>query len=436
MRLKFNNIGKITDGDISIDKISLIAGNNNSGKSTAGKLLFALSRSLNSLNSKNLLMYKFKSVEESLKGVIRFSRSRNHLRFRAAEFRRQLDIGPADTDSEIDFFELESQYREIIEELLKEVEEEEQAIDFDKNENLESAIRNVRERLEISYDSEELKFSQIEKILSQEFTGALTSRYYDDDEAQIELFEDNGDYLKLIYENHTLIPEKSEIKISRDYSGTAYIDDPFILDKYEDLLFLGDESHHRDFLLRTLKMKEKSPNYFEYNFQQKNISEIFSNVLGGKIGRSERSLLYSNSNLSDDLKIDNLSTGTKSFVILKLLIESGQIGNLEYLILDEPEIHLHPKWQLEYAKLIALISTVFPIRILITSHSPYFIEALDIYAEQYIKNSSKELKYYKSVDKGNKISLMKISRDLDDIFEDMYQPLNYLSELRGDLGND
>lgn len=434
MRLKFKNIGKIADGDISIDKISLIAGNNNSGKSTAGKLLFALSRSLNSLNPKNLLMYKMKSVEESLMGIVRFSHLRSGLRSSFNEVHKFLNNIIDGSDNEIDFAELEAQYNESVEEILSEIMKEQSSDDI--NENLDSAIRNVRERLAIAYDSEELKFSQIEKILSQEFTGALTSRYHNDTEAQIELFEDNGDYLKLIYENHTLIPEKSEIKISRDYAGIAYIDDPFILDKYENLIFWDDESNHRNFLLSMLKKKERNPNFFEYNFQQKNISEIFSNVLGGQIGRNGRSLLYSNSNLTDDLKIDSLSTGTKSFVILKLLIESGKIGNIEYLVLDEPEIHLHPKWQLEYAKLIALISTEFPIRILITSHSPYFIEALDIYAEKYLKNSKKELRYYKSVDNGNKISLNNISGDLEEIFEDMYQPLNYLSELRGDLGND
>ena len=50
------------------------------------------------------------------------------------------------------------------------------------------------------------------------------------------------------------------------------------------------------------------------------------------------------------------------------------------LILDEPEVHLHPKWQLEYARLILKL-VKDSIKILVNSHSPYMIEALKRYSE-------------------------------------------------------
>lgn len=53
------------------------------------------------------------------------------------------------------------------------------------------------------------------------------------------------------------------------------------------------------------------------------------------------------------------------------------------LILDEPEIHLHPKWQLLLAETIVLIQKSFEMHILITTHSPYFMKAIKVYTEKY-----------------------------------------------------
>ncbi|GAQ48893.1 hypothetical protein FPK15_contig00020-0028 [Flavobacterium psychrophilum] len=47
MKLKLQNIGIIEEADINIDGITLIAGQNDSGKSTVGKVLYALIRSVN-----------------------------------------------------------------------------------------------------------------------------------------------------------------------------------------------------------------------------------------------------------------------------------------------------------------------------------------------------------------------------------------------------
>ena len=56
-----------------------------------------------------------------------------------------------------------------------------------------------------------------------------------------------------------------------------------------------------------------------------------------------------NDNLNKPLSVHNLSTGIKSFAILKILLEKGCLKDKDVLILDEPEIHLHPQWQIVYA---------------------------------------------------------------------------------------
>ena len=42
MNLKITNIGKIKTADITLNGITIIAGDNNTGKSTIGKVLFSV----------------------------------------------------------------------------------------------------------------------------------------------------------------------------------------------------------------------------------------------------------------------------------------------------------------------------------------------------------------------------------------------------------
>ena len=52
MQLRISNVGKIERAVIDIDGITVIAGENNAGKSTIGKLIFAVFNSLNGMDDK------------------------------------------------------------------------------------------------------------------------------------------------------------------------------------------------------------------------------------------------------------------------------------------------------------------------------------------------------------------------------------------------
>ena len=54
-----------------------------------------------------------------------------------------------------------------------------------------------------------------------------------------------------------------------------------------------------------------------------------------------------------------------------MLIEKGALQEKDVLVLDEPEIHLHPQWQVAYAQLIVLLQKYFDLSIVVTTHSPY-----------------------------------------------------------------
>lgn len=52
MRLNVKKVAKISSADIIIDGITVIAGENNTGKSTIGKVLFSVFNSLSNIEEK------------------------------------------------------------------------------------------------------------------------------------------------------------------------------------------------------------------------------------------------------------------------------------------------------------------------------------------------------------------------------------------------
>ena len=64
MRLKINNFAKIKDADIIIDGITVIAGENDTGKSTVGKILFSLFNALSNIDEK-IFEERLKEIENT-----------------------------------------------------------------------------------------------------------------------------------------------------------------------------------------------------------------------------------------------------------------------------------------------------------------------------------------------------------------------------------
>lgn len=52
MRINIKNIGKIKEADVNLNGITLIAGKNDTGKSTVGKVLFSIFNGLHDIKKK------------------------------------------------------------------------------------------------------------------------------------------------------------------------------------------------------------------------------------------------------------------------------------------------------------------------------------------------------------------------------------------------
>mgnify|MGYP000352707973 CR=1 FL=1 len=124
------------------------------------------------------------------------------------------------------------------------------------------------------------------------------------------------------------------------------------------------------------------------------------------------------------ININNLSTGLKAFVILKILLERNILKEKDVLILDEPEIHLHPKWQMQYAQIIVLLQKFFDLSIIVTTHSADFLAAIEYYAKKY-KNIDK-CKFYLAKNEDNFNTFIDVTNETEKIYkQNVYTKISF-----------
>jgi len=121
-------------------------------------------------------------------------------------------------------------------------------------------------------------------------------------------------------------------------------------------------------------------------------------------------IFYKKDGLANQLEMTQTSSGVKMFGFFQMLILNRSLTQRSVLILDEPEVHLHPKWQLEYAKFIVSLVNG-NITVLVNSHSPYMIEALKRYGTQ----AKILMNFYLATTEGKQSTLFDVTNNIDEI---------------------
>ena len=132
----------------------------------------------------------------------------------------------------------------------------------------------------------------------------------------------------------------------------------------------------------------------------------------------------------ESFPMESVATGIQSFGFMQRILELGLARPGMYLILDEPEVHLHPKWQLEYAKLLVNMVHDLGMSVLLTSHSAVFVETLEFVGK---KKLGDRCKFYMSERREDQsVTMRDVSDDLEPIYEKLAHPLMQLSLFQGD----
>ena len=198
-----------------------------------------------------------------------------------------------------------------------------------------------------------------------------------------------------------------------------------ILEDYDDRL-----PHH---LKKELRKLMRDP---ESNLPTKN-KEILSkieNIIQGKYLSRDTSFCFAksiNSKIISTSQLDGTPSGIKQIGIIQLLLLKGKLKNGSYLIIDEPEVNLHPNWQFKFAEILVLLVKELDINLYINSHSPLFIESMDAFIEFY--DMQNEVNYYLSEEseKYDKYNFNKVNSDeLYKIYDNLGDAYDLIDQLR------
>jgi len=341
MTLELKNIGMIKEANVKIDGLTVIAGENDTGKSTVGKALF--------------LAYNSMSLEPITKDELFGSSDIHHL-------------GRMNT------------YGKTIK----------------------------------------------ENIFSQESFSSLSS-------------------IKILHEDKTF-EYKDELIVDTLFqkdigiASIAFVETPIVWNLQNLFRSSTDiESHLRmineridipyPFLMKDLYFKLGNKREYIEDWTQKYNSNIIS-IINGKFIKDENGLFsFYRNNVKIDFDLIDVATGIKTFGILQVLLDNNRLNNYSLLILDEPEVHLHPKWQLEMAKIIVeLVKN--GVKILVNSHSPYMIQALIKYArDAKDKDIVDKSNFYLTRKDEDYVIIDNVNEELNKIFELLAEPMNEVFEL-------
>ncbi len=406
MRVSLENIGIIEKADVEINRLTVIAGNNDSGKSTIGKVAYSLTKSFEDFE-KNYEREKAEKMDMYFRDFYIFFR-------RGVNLEKYPEL--------LKFTENFRHYRKIDNKKLFELIENSITL-LDKIGVGEEAKAKIIKRFDVVnslFQEKESKNSKIinsiQAIFESEFSSQISNIFEND--GRIEVFEGENEIIDIIIKDNKIDVDKTNIIDEIfPFDSSVFIETPLVLTYKEDLEF-SNIYHVEDLLYKLMKPNLKK----EKN--KLNISEI----VGGEIYFDEENDQFSFNkyvhNKSVQIKILNSASGIKSLGILQILENAGEFNKNLLLIIDEPEVHLHPDWQIEYAKiLIKLVEN--GVKVLVTSHSPYLIEAINKYSKKSeIKN---DVKFYLSElnEKGNVLVVDK-TNDKDEIFDKLSKPFERL----------
>lgn len=420
MKLKIKNVGRIKKADVEINGITVICGDNDTGKSTIGKLLYCIYASLYNLPD-SIRRERRSSIMRSLH---RYTRHSYRLQETAKSIINELID---DTDP------TEERIMKALKALPPDNED-----DFD-NEPLNEIVKRIQSYLAVS--DKEIVTAFLQRSIKSEFGGKLANVNTSTQKADVLLEIKDG-----IISFHTS-GKNQKVTLEQYFSlekRLIYMDDPFILDEISRPFYrFAGMAHHREALINLIQRTAQAEpeNVIEEIARDTRLREMMEKIReisDGSLVFEDGELKYRHTGLKENLSLVSVSTGIKTFTILKSLLEKGYLEENGIIVMDEPEVHLHPEWQIRLAEIAVLLQKAYGLNLVITTHSVEFLTAIDHFSKKY--EIRKKCQFYlteteKTSTSGNlaKVVIRSTTKDLEKIYTSISEPyLKVYGEMEGD----
>lgn len=418
MKLHIENLAKVASADFEFKGITVIVGNNNTGKSTVGKVLYAVFNSM--INFKERIESdRYRSCVTVLSQVLPRSPRRP-----VKNMRKEGDIIT-------DFLSRkrnDEDIRYVIDTLARS-----RGIEVDTLKIMEE-LKEIREPTDGV-----MRNRLIRNYFYSVFNGQYISFFNPQKGTHVDLKIQGSDIHILLRKSSTT--HKANLEIQHP---AYYVDSPNLLHavNYEygaSPLSLTLVEAIRSGIRRSLRPQQSVVTDVAIEAKLQKIYGLIGLVLEGRLAVDDAGEVVLKQGKRQgfkrefDLDIGNMSQGLKSFGLLLTAVKYGALKRKDILILDEPEIHLHPEWQIRYAELIVLIQKVFDLTVLLTSHSADFIQAIRLFSQKYDTFST--VNAYISENRNGRAVFNEVRHDdWDSVFAKFEPAFDMLVKVESELG--
>lgn len=420
VNIKLNNFGPIANADMDIGKINIIGGHNSTGKSTCSKILYSILRA----NSKSR---KFISETSLVPEVLQLT-----------IFLANFTNSALEDDEDVD--KVRNDIKEILDEMKDKLDDN---VHPDKFGILEyyNKINNIYRNLKIKEDYKSIidtSFSNVQKLvdiynedgdeLFKSLMNQLTKNEFGKNTKELQNVHLSGKF------NDKSFDYKINICNSNfDIDGWFIVDEVFYFDSFSvfDLVSRGGSDHTEHITHIKVSLDDDESSDWGDEILNNKLIEIENNIMditGGRFVKDDKNVIF----ISDEKEflMKNTSSGIKQLGIIQMLLNNRKLTENSFLIIDEPEVNLHPEWQFKLAEILVILAKDLNINIYINTHSPMFIESMEVFTRYY--NLEDETNFYLTeIVDGSKFNVVKYDYDnLYEIYDDLAKPFDAMEVYR------
>lgn len=480
--LNINDYKSINQANIEINKLNVVSGVNGSGKSTLSRILYSFLKG-NSTKRRDYLIERI---------VSEFNEYLSHFDKGYIDYDFPDAFKVTDTRDELiekynSLYEITKQHEKVcgskVEELEKEVSEEfdsvlkkleeEGLIKIDEIEfktddpffrafEVGKSIPNFDERYEKDFkkvfelnDEKEYFFNTQMANTDIMLLGHSLALFVEEDSYKVSeecfqslLFKEEGRFTFIKNLNFEMeLSNHSKVNAYEYFFNNGFIDKSYYFDNVSllDLYFALDTefnmkniilNHTGEFISELFGDNDDETPDDDITF----VLEKIENIIGGKYSSNLLPMFHTDKIDTSSFRISrrerkvttlsDTPSGIKQMGIIQMLLLNNKLHKGDYLIIDEPEVNLHPEWQFKFAEILVLLAKQ-DITVYINSHSPLLIEAISAFSEYY--DMLDDVNYYlsePSEDEG-KYDFVKINSDeIFRVYDNLGNAYDLIDQLR------
>lgn len=403
LNLKIKDVGPVKDVNIDIGKINVIGGLNATGKSTVSKLLYCILKG----NVSNRQDFAYSLIMPEIRRLIIQSKDFDHNDLFHLSEKELLDV-----------------YRKVRNEIVHSTPSEN---NWDDEYKFNQIIKIKRQTDVIEKNDDELYFSIFKRVLSSEFSSFRFNGNLNFMGAYNDVpFDYNIDLRNRFLKNSFL---NSFFSIS----DVNYIDSHSILDIKATRLMNPRNNERMRHVLQNLYDNSESLEFLDEKLNEKTIEveETINDLIKGRFESKNGKFTFT-SDEGHETFMGDTSSGIKQIGIIQILLANRKIKEGSFLIIDEPEVNLHPEWQIKFAEILCILACDLNVHVYINTHSPMFIEAMSVYSEYY--NLHDESYFYLTEKQDNGFTFKRIANDdMGAVYENLSRPYDDLDEIKAEI---